>query len=190
MEIINKKIEELKPYENNPRMNDDAVKYVVKSIQDFGFKVPIIIDKNNEIVAGHTRYKASLKLGLKQVPCIVADDLTEEQIKAFRIIDNKVGDFSLWDYEKLKIELDEIKSFSKDDIDIDFYGFDEFSVYDVLDETGLSKNEVKESDDFSITFSIKNELKPFFDNYLRTHTKDELNAIFLNVIKGMMNNED
>ena len=89
MQIVNKKVEELKPYVNNPRFNDDAVEYVANSIKEFGFKVPIVIDKNNEIVAGHTRYKASLALGLDEVPCIVADDLNEEQIKAFRLADNK-----------------------------------------------------------------------------------------------------
>lgn len=190
MEIVYKKIKQIKPYQNNPRFNDDAVKYVAKSIKDFGFKVPIILDKNNVIVAGHTRYKASIELGLEEVPCIVADDLNEEQIKAFRIIDNKVGDFSLWDYEKLKQEIDEIKEFDSNDIDIDFYDFEEYDIYQVLDETGLSKNEPKESDDFSITFSVKTELKPFFDSYLKIHSKEDLNALFIKIIKGMINNEN
>mgnify|MGYP002514876955 CR=1 FL=1 len=92
MKIVNKKIEELKPYENNPRFNDDAVEYVAKSIKEFGFKVPMVIDKNNTIITGHTRYKAALELGLEEVPCIIADDLTEEQIKAFRLSDNKVSE--------------------------------------------------------------------------------------------------
>ena len=91
MQIVYKKIEELKPYKNNPRKNDEAVPYVAESIKQFGFKVPIIIDNNNEIIAGHTRYKASIKLEMKEVPCIIADDLTEEQIKAFRLADNKVA---------------------------------------------------------------------------------------------------
>ena len=108
MEIINKKIDELIPYENNPRKNDDAVEYVAKSIKEFGFKVPIVIDKNNVIVAGHTRYKASKQLGLKQVPCIVADDLTDEQIKIFRLADNKSNEKSEWDDKKLLNELEKI----------------------------------------------------------------------------------
>ena len=86
------------PYEKNPRKNDDAVKYVAESIQQFGFKVPIVIDTNGVIIAGHTRYKASKKLGLKEVPCIIADDLTEEQIKAYRLADNKVSELSEWVY--------------------------------------------------------------------------------------------
>ena len=108
MEIINKKIDELKPYENNPRFNDDAVEYVAKSIKEFGFKVPIIIDKNNVIVAGHTRYKASLELGLEKVPCIVADDLSDEQVKAFRLADNKVSEKADWNFELLDDELKDI----------------------------------------------------------------------------------
>ena len=118
MEIINKKIEELKPYEKNPRINDEAVQYVAKSIKEFGFKVPINIDKNGVIVAGHTRYKASIELGLKEVPCIVADDLNDEQIKAYRLADNKVSENSRWDYELLDEELNNIF-----DIDMSDFGF-------------------------------------------------------------------
>jgi ParB-like chromosome segregation protein Spo0J len=117
MEIISKSIDDLKPYENNPRFNDDAVEYVANSIKEFGFKVPIIIDKNDVIVAGHTRYKASMELGLKEVPCIVADDLTDEQIKAFRLADNKVSEKAQWNFELLDEEL-------KDILDIDMTKFD------------------------------------------------------------------
>lgn len=110
MEIVNKKIEELKPYENNPRFNDDAVEYVANSIKEFGFKVPIVIDKDGVIVAGHTRYKASLELGLEEVPVIVADDLNEEQIKAFRLADNKVSEKAEWNFELLDEELNNINN--------------------------------------------------------------------------------
>lgn len=88
MEIVNRKVKELIPYEKNPRKNDEAVKYVKASIEQFGFKVPIVIDANNIIVAGHTRLKAAKELGMKEVPCIVADDLTPEQVRAFRLADN------------------------------------------------------------------------------------------------------
>lgn len=90
MNTIEMELSELIPYENNPRKNDEAVDKVALSISAFGFKVPIVIDKNNVIVTGHTRYKAAKKLGLSVVPCIKADDLTDEQIKAFRLADNKV----------------------------------------------------------------------------------------------------
>lgn len=119
MNIIEIKIGDIIPYEKNPRKNDEAVKYVAESIKQFGFKVPIVIDKNNVIVAGHTRYKASKKLGLKEVPCIVADDLTEEQIKAYRLADNKVAELAEWDFDLLGEELDGIL-----DIDMCDFGFE------------------------------------------------------------------
>ena len=109
------KTSEIKAYKNNPRNNDDAVGPVAESIKQFGFKVPIIIDKNNVIVAGHTRLKAAVKLKLAEVPCIVADDLTEEQIKAFRLADNKVSEFATWDFELLDIELDNIACINMSD---------------------------------------------------------------------------
>lgn len=105
MNVQIKRIEELIEYENNPRMNDEAVDYVASSINEFGFKVPIIIDKFNVIVAGHTRVKACKKLGITEVPCVIADDLTDEQIKAFRLADNKTAEYSKWNFEKLEEEL-------------------------------------------------------------------------------------
>ena len=109
MQIEYIKLEQIKPYERNPRKNDDAVKYVKQSIKEFGFKVPIVLDKDNVIVAGHTRYKASKELGLKEVPCIHADDLNGEQIKAFRLADNKVSEFAEWDDSLLNLELDSLE---------------------------------------------------------------------------------
>lgn len=123
MKIEYKKIDDIIPYENNPRKNDEAVDYVANSIKEFGFKVPIIVDKENVIVTGHTRYKASKKLGLEEVPVIYADDLTEEQIKAFRIADNKVAEFSTWDLDKLELELEDINfdmsEFGIEDLEVD-----------------------------------------------------------------------
>lgn len=116
IESIN--IDELIPYKNNPRFNDEAVDAVASSIKEFGFKVPIVIDRNNVVVTGHTRLKAARQLGLDKVPCIRADDLSEDQIKAFRIADNKVSELADWDYSKLEIELDDIE------IDMSAFGFD------------------------------------------------------------------
>lgn len=98
-------INDLIPYENNPRINDNAVDAVAASIREFGFKVPIIVDRNNVIVAGHTRLEAAKRLGLDTVPVIIADDLTDEQIKAFRLADNKTSELSKWDFTKLEEEL-------------------------------------------------------------------------------------
>ena len=119
MNIIEKSITEVKPYEKNPRKNDQSVDKVANSIKEFGFKVPIVIDKHNVIVCGHTRYKAAKKLGLSVVPCVVADDLTEEQIKAYRLADNKVGEDSLWDMDLLTEELVNIL-----ELDMAYFGFD------------------------------------------------------------------
>lgn len=94
MEVQEIKIDQLTPYDHNPRQNDGAVDAVAASIKNFGFKVPVVIDRERVIVAGHTRYKAAKKLGLESVPCIVADDLTDEQIRAFRLADNKVGELA------------------------------------------------------------------------------------------------
>lgn len=121
MTIKEMKLSDLKPYEKNPRKNDNAVGAVAKSIEQFGFKVPIVIDKNNVIVAGHTRYKAAQKLGLEKIPCIIADDLTPAQIKAFRLVDNKVAELSYWDFEQLGFELDDLKNVG---MDLSVLGFD------------------------------------------------------------------
>ena len=109
MEIVYRKIEDIKPYKNNPRNNADAVDFVARSIESFGFKNPIIIDKNNEIVAGHTRYRAAKKLGMEEVPTIKADDLTPEQVKAFRLADNKVAEGSKWVPHLLAAEIEAVE---------------------------------------------------------------------------------
>lgn len=119
LNLIQMNIDDLILYENNPRNNDGAVDAVAASINSFGFKVPIIIDKNNVVVCGHTRVKASKKLGMTEVPCIVADDLNEEQIKAFRLADNKVSELAEWDMDKLAEELKQI------DMDMLQFGFED-----------------------------------------------------------------
>ena len=140
MQIIKKNVNELVPYENNPRHNDDAVKYVANSIEQFGFKVPIIIDKDNVIVAGHTRLKAAKKLGMEYVPCILADDLSDEQVRAFRLADNKVGELAGWDFTKRDEELAKIL-----DIDMSMFSFkeDEFDINDMFEKVETQKKEHK-----------------------------------------------
>ena len=139
MKIVEKKLDEIKPYENNPRFNDDAVQYVANSIKEFGFKVPIVIDKDNTIVAGHTRYKASLLLGLDKVPCVVADDLNEEQVKAFRLADNKVGEMANWDYMLLDEELADL------DIDMSEFGFDENDIIEDEENKEIIEDDIPET---------------------------------------------
>ena len=118
IEITMRKIKELTPYENNPRNNDMAVDAVAESIKQFGFKNPVIIDKDGVIVAGHTRYKAAKKLGITDIPCISANDLSDEQIKAFRLADNKTAELAEWDEDLLGKEMSGIIN-----IDMSQFGF-------------------------------------------------------------------
>ena len=116
MQVIEKRISELVPYDNNPRKNERAVPFVVNSIKTFGFRVPIVIDAHNVIIAGHTRVLACKQLGMTTVPCIIADDMTPEQVRAFRLIDNKTAEASEWDVDKLDAELASLaKCFDFDD---------------------------------------------------------------------------
>ena len=126
MEIINKKTTELIPYDKNPRNNDPAVNAVMRSIEEFGFKVPIVIDKDNVVVAGHTRLRAAKKLHMSEVPCVVADDLDDEQIRAFRLADNKTAELAEWDFDLLDEEIQNIF-----DIDMTDFGFD---IFDPVEE--------------------------------------------------------
>jgi len=155
MQEIN--IDFIKEYENNPRKNDVAIEKVAKSIKEFGFKVPIIIDKNNIIVTGHTRLKAAKQLKMKKVPCIIADDLTPEQVKAFRLADNKVSEYSTWDLDKLQSELIELKVI---DFNIEDFGFETknidtstANVNEILEKFTDTTTEIKE-DDFNIEEAI------------------------------------
>ena len=132
-------IAEVRPYEKNPRKNSGAVKYIKESIRQFGFKVPIVIDSNRVIVCGHTRLLAAKSLGMTEVPCIMADDLTDDQINAFRLADNKVGEFAEWDMDLLGDELDAIADAS--DIDMEALGFD---LSETEEETEIVEDEVPE----------------------------------------------
>lgn len=169
MEIVYKKLDEIRPYANNPRFNDEAVEYVANSIKEFGFKVPIIIDKNGEIVAGHTRYKASIELGLTEVPCIIADDLNEEQIKAFRLADNKVSEKSDWNYDLLEIELA--------DIGLDMSGFGfleglEEELEEELDNEYTTKIKIPQYD----IKGFEPKIQDLVDDYKVNNLIDEIEA--------------
>lgn len=135
MDISFVKINEIEPYEKNPRKNKEAVRYVEESIRQFGFKVPIVLTKGKQIICGHTRWLAAKKLKMNEVPCIFADDLTEEQIRAFRLADNKVSEFAEWDFGLLGEELDDIIN-----IDMSAFGFD-----NILEDEE-EQAEVKEDD--------------------------------------------
>lgn len=160
MKIIYKEINDLQMYENNPRKNSDAVQYVANSIQQFGFKVPIIIDKTNTIVCGHTRYKAARRLKMAKVPCIMADDLDEDQIRAFRLADNKVAEMATWDYDRLEQEFALI-----DPMEFDIADFGFFPNYDVEEEEC-------EEDDFSSSVSGEKTYSLVIDCASKAEQKD------------------
>lgn len=141
MNIEYREINEIKPYKNNPRVNDKAIEYLMNSVKEFGFKVPITIDKDDVIITGHTRYEVAKRLGMDKIPTIKILDLDDNKIKAFRLADNKVGEIAQWDYEKLRQELMELKT-----IDKELLGFEEdveFS-WDNIEEISLDNYEEPE----------------------------------------------
>lgn len=145
---------ELHPYENNPRFNADAVEKVAASIKEFGFLVPIVVDKNNVIAAGHTRYEAAKMLGMEKVPCVVEDSLNEKQIRAFRLADNKVAEIASWDFAKLQTELNELS----DQFNFQDFGFTSFSQdfsTEQEEESGSADGmDDSEEDYYRITYEI------------------------------------
>ena len=155
MKLIELSIDEIIPYENNPRKNDNAVDKVAESIKEFGFKVPIIIDKDSIIIAGHTRYKAAKKLDIKKVPVIMAEDLTEEQVKAFRIMDNKSSEFASWDYEALLVEMESLKL---EDYNLELTGFDFNEIEGIIDK--YNPKEIEEDSDFNIEEQLESIENP------------------------------
>lgn len=171
-EIVYKSLDEIKPYERNARNNDNAVDSVANSVKQFNFNVPITVDKNGVIVSGHTRYKAAKKLGLERVPVIVLDDLTDDEIKAYRLADNKTGELANWDLVQLDEELESILN-----IDMEDYGFDldEFDMEDEdysisSDEDNHTTNTTKHVKmcgyDIEITDEEERKLKSFIVKYV------------------------
>lgn len=136
MKVIEVPIEQIKPYENNPRINDDAVHETANSIKEFGWQQPIVVDKDNVIIVGHTRLKAAKELKLKKVPVVIADTLSEQQVKAYRLADNKTGELADWDMELLDIELDDIV-----DLDMSDFGFD-----DIEEDTNKDLEDLSDKD--------------------------------------------
>jgi DNA modification methylase len=145
LEIKYLNLELLNPYANNARDNEKAVDKVASSIKNYGFKNPILIDGNNEIIAGHTRLLAAKKLGLKEVPTILVDDLTPEQVKAFRIADNKTAEYAEWNFELLAQEMEDLKLA---DYDLSLTGFDMSEAEKLMDE--LHKGDESEEDEFDV----------------------------------------
>ena len=164
MNIIQLPLGEVHPYKNNPRKNDGAVDAVAESIKQYGFLVPLVISADHEIITGHTRFKAAKKLGLSSVPCVIADELTEEQIKAFRLVDNKVGELAEWDVDLLPLELADIAQ------DLSPFGFETISEDEFGEEFTLDSGEKKPYQQISLTLHDKQaELILACIDYVHTH---------------------
>ncbi len=164
MNILTLSLNEIHPYGKNPRKNDKAVDAVAESIRQYGFLVPLVISKEYEIIAGHTRYKAARKLGLAKVPCVIADELTEEQIKAFRLVDNKVGELAEWDVDLLPLELADIAQ------DLSPFGFEAISEDEFGEKFTLDSGEKKPYQQISLTLHDKQaELILVCIDYVHAH---------------------
>ena len=142
MQIQSMKIDEVKPYPNNPRDNDDGVEAVANSIKEFGWQQPIVVDKDNVIIVGHTRYKAAKKLGMDKVPVVVASNLSDEQVRAYRLADNKTSDLTDWDMDLLDDELGNIS-----DIDMSDFGFEDEDISSDLPDDFFTENDSQPADD-------------------------------------------
>jgi hypothetical protein len=142
-------LKDIHPYANNPRKNEGAVAAVAESIKQYGFLVPLVISAEREIITGHTRYKAAQTLGLKTIPCVIADELTEEQVKAFRLVDNKVGELAEWDVDLLPLELAELA------VDMSVFGFEVVTEEAFGEEFTLESGEKKPFQQVSLTVHDK-----------------------------------
>ena len=160
-DIVNAKINDmvklvdigsLKPYKGNPRKNERAVEPVANSIREFGFKQPIVVDKDNTVIAGHTRLLAAKELGLKEVPVIVADDLTPGQVKAYRLADNKTGELAVWDFEQLDVELGDIA-----DIDMSNFGFGLDGDETRMDSADMARDDLSYHEQYGVTVMCESE---------------------------------
>lgn len=138
-------IDEVHPYPNNPRNNDDAVEYVANSIREFGWQQPIVVDNDGTIIAGHTRLKAAKMLGMETVPVVVADNLTPAQVNAYRLADNKVAEAATWDMDALAVELEGLEV----DFDMTMFDFDEIGFEPSFDDV-----EDEQKPDESVTVKV------------------------------------
>ncbi|MBR5583468.1 MAG: DUF4417 domain-containing protein [Lachnospiraceae bacterium] len=157
MNVIDLKVNDLIPYEKNPRRNDKAVKFVANSIEKFGFKVPIVVDSQMTVICGHTRLKAAKKLGLETVPCVIADDLNEEQIKAFRLADNKVSEQADWDWDLLDGEINDITN-----LDMGDFGFVFEEAEDVAAEKPKKNERLRTDEAYNLPYVDLERTESFY----------------------------
>lgn len=179
MKIINLPISQITQYANNPRANDGAVPYVADSIQEYGFRVPILIDRNYVIIAGHTRYKAAKKLGMTELPCIIADDLTPAQVKAYRLMDNKASEKSKWNEELLAQEFEALANEGFDLTKTAFEPFEIESITNGLFDDGGEGFDVEADEDETpdIPDSSAEPVDERFSMIVCCHTDEEKAAV-------------
>ena len=170
MRIVYKQLDELREYDNNPRNNDGAVAAVAASIEKFGWKQPIVVDAAGVIVAGHTRAKAAAKLGLHAVPCVIADDLTEDEIRAYRLADNKTAELAGWDFDKLDAELEQLA-----EMDMEAFGFKTLAIdghdFDAIEEAFATAKATKGMPTAIVITSVKGKDVSFMENDAGWHGK-------------------
>ena len=188
-------INSIQPYINNPRkLKDSAIEKVAKSIKEFGFRQPIVVDTNRIIVVGHTRYRASKKLGLKEVPVQVAD-LTETQAKAYRIADNRLSEDASWDTKLLNLEFNDLLSkefdldllgFTNDEIDNLFLKTDEESDKEINENIDLQEEKINDIKMVQLFFNPENEVK-FKEAIQKISTNHKIDNISDAVLKAVLN---
>ena len=161
MQAIDKRLDEIKPYDRNPRLNDAAVPKVARSIEDFGFKVPIVVDREGTIITGHTRYLAARQLGMETVPCVVADDLTDEEARSFRIADNRTHEAATWDMDALRAEIDELEDAG---VDMDWMAFDRPEADEAGEYEEPSAQDVEQTYAISVELSSEDEQRRAYDH--------------------------
>ena len=188
LNIVYKKISELKRYEkNNKKHPEKQLEKIVASIKEYGFKNPVLVDKNNVIIAGHCRTLAAERLGMQEVPCIDCSDLNTKQVKALRLMDNKSADLAEWDFDNIKAELEELKL---EEFDIDLTGFTDLDLIDTSFIEDLQNNsfvnEAKDrSDKFDVTFTFEKEYEIDIKDYIKENGKEELTAQIVSICKGV-----
>ena len=166
VKVVMRKLENLRPYAGNPRQNDNAVAAVAESIRQFGWQQPIVVDKDDIIVVGHTRFKAAQRLGLKTVPVIKAENLTEEEARAYRLADNRLAELAQWDFEKLGEELDKLDSF-----EFDSFGFDfSFMEYDEKLDDNLAEY-YEDDEDEEALYPIRIEIDRKYQKKVHDYKK-------------------
>lgn len=178
--------EKLIEYARNPRQNDQVIPKMVASIKEFGFRIPVVAKSDGTVVDGHLRLKAAREMGLEQVPVVLADELTDTQVKAFRLLANQSANWAEWDTELLKLEVEDLK---ESGFDVEMIGLDEtligegidYSHIDDLLSEGLGKEAgyKADNDEFSITFTFPIERKDEVEELIQNKGKDYVTALII-----------